>query len=129
MSAYVFTLDGTAFSSEGKFARGPITPIQPQVWSTQRSIGATGQDADIETFRGLGSSRWNFKDVFCTTAERDKLISVFNAQATSPSTTVTWKTPQDSTGFPVQIRDLEVDYSDPLPRSLFRCSFTLVRRG
>lgn len=129
MSTYVFTLDGLAFASRGKFSRGPIVPIQPQVWSTQRPIGATGQDADIETFRGLGSSRWEFKDVMCDTTERDKLISVFNAQAASPSTTVTWKTPQDSTGFPVQIRDLEVDYENPGWDSLFRCSFALVRRG
>lgn len=129
MSAYVFTLDGLAFSSEGKFSKGPVVPIQPQVWSTQRPIGATGQDADIETFRGLGSSRWSFKDVMCDTTERDKLIAVFNAQASAPSTTVTWKTPQDATGFAVQIRNLEVAYDEPGPRSLFRCSFDLVRRG
>lgn len=129
MATYVFTLDGLAFASRGKFSRGPIVPIQPQVWSTQRPIGASGQDADIETFRGLGSSRWSFKNVWCDTTERDKLISVFNAQASSPSTTVTWKTPQDSTGFPVQIRNLEVEYETPLHDSLFRCSFDLVRRG
>ncbi len=129
MSAYVFTLDGLAFASRGKFSRGPIVPIQPQIWATQSPIGASGQNADVETFVGLKSSRWNFKDVWCDTTEKDKLVSVYNAQASSPSTTVTWKTPQDSTGFPVQIRDLEVEYETPLHDSLFRCSFTLVRRG
>ena len=128
-TAYVFTLDGLAFAHRGHFSKGPIVPIQPQVWSTQAPIGASGQDADVETFVGLKSSRWVFRDVWCDTTEKDKLVSVFNAQASAPSTTVTFKTPQDSTGFPVQMRDLEVDYEDPLPRSLFRCSFTLVRRG
>lgn len=128
-TTYIFTLDGLAFAHRAHFSRGPIVPIQPQVWSTQTPIGATGEDADIETFVGLKSSRWKFDDVMCDTTEKNKLVSVYTAQVASPSTTVVWKTPQDSTGFPVQIRDLEVDYEDPGWDSLFRCSFALVRRG
>ncbi len=124
MSAYVFTLDGLAFSNLARFFRGPAIYHQPQRWSEMHPIGHTGTDATVMTFLGLDSQRWECKDVLCSTAEKDKLLSVYNAR-----TAVVFKTPQDSTGINVIMPRLQIEYSEPGPRSLFRCDFTLVQRA
>ena len=125
MSAYVFTLDGLAFSSEAKFFRGPAIYHQPQRWSEMKPIGHTGTDATILTFLGLESQRWECgRGSRFTTAEKDKLLAVYNAR-----TAVVFKTPQDSTGVNVIMTRLVVEYAEPAPRSLFQCEFTLVRRA
>ena len=124
MSAYVFTLDGLAFGPRARFFRGPAIYHQPQRWSEQNAIGHTGTDATIMTFIGLESQRWECKDVLCSTTEKDKLLAVYNGRLA-----VVFKTPQDSTGVNVLMPKLEVEYGEPGPSSLFKCSFTLVRRA
>ena len=125
MSAYVFTLDGLAFASEAKFWRGPGIYHQPQRWSEQNPIGHTGLDATILTFIGLESQRWECgKGARFTTAEKDKLLTVYNGRVA-----VVLKTPQDSTGINVIMPKLAVTYDEPGPRSLFLCEFTLVQRA
>ncbi len=125
MSAYVFTLDGLAFSSEAKFFKGPAIYHQPQKWSEFNPIGHTGTDATILTFIGLESQRWECgKGARFTTAEKDKLLSVYNGRVA-----VVFKTPQDSTGVNVIMTRLEIEFAEPAPRSLFRCNFTLTRRA
>ena len=125
MSTYVFTLDGLAFASDARFFRGPAIYHQPQKWSEFTPIGHTGTDATILTFTGLESQRWECgKGARFTTAEKDKLLSVYNAR-----TAVVFKTPQDSTGVNVIMTKLQVEYAEPGPSSLFLCEFTLVRRA
>ena len=124
MSAYVFTLDGLAFGEQARFFRGPAIYHQPQRWSEFHPIGHTGTDATILTFTGLDSQEWDCKSVRCSTAEKDKLLSVYNAR-----TAVVFKTPQDSTGVNVIMTRLKIEYETPGPRSLFLCDFTLVRRA
>ena len=125
MSTYVFTLDGLAFSSNARFFRGPAIYHQPQRWSEFTPIGHTGTDATILTFLGLESQRWECgRDARFTTAEKDKLVSVYNGR-----TAVVFKTPQDSTGVNVVMTRLQVEYAEPAPRGLFSCEFTLVRRA
>ena len=124
MSAYVFTLDGLAFGEQARFFRGPAIYHQPQRWSEMTPIGHTGIDATIMTFIGLESQKWECKDVRCSTAEKDKLLAVYNGRVA-----VVFKTPQDSTGINVILNPLKVEYAEPGPRSLFMCSFTLTRRA
>lgn len=125
MSTYVFTLDGLAFASDARFFRGPAIYHQPQKWSEFHPIGHTGVDATIETFLGLESQVWECgKDARFTTAEKDKLLAVYNARAA-----VVFKTPQDSTGVNVLMTKLKIEYAEPGPSSLFLCEFTLVRRA
>lgn len=125
MSAYVFTLDGQAFSSEAKFFRGPAIYHQPARWSQFKPIGHTGTDATILTFIGLESQVWECgRGARFTTAEKDKLLAVYNAR-----TAVVFKTPQDSTGVNVIMTRLKIIDATPAPRSLFQCEFTLVRRA
>jgi len=124
VSTYVFTLDGLAFSSRAKFFRGPAIYHQPQRWSEFVPIGSTAIDATVMTFMGLESQRWECgRDGLFTTAEKDKLLAVYNGRVA-----VVWKTPQDSTGINVIMPRLQVEYAEPGPDSLFRCEFTLVRR-
>lgn len=125
MSNYVFTLDGTAFSNNARFFRGPAIYHQPQRWSEMTPIGHTGTDATVLTFIGLESQRWECgKGARFTTAEKDKLLAVYNARIA-----VVFKTPQDSTGVNVIMTRLQIEDQEPGPRSVFLCEFTLVRRA
>lgn len=126
---YVFTLDSLAFGARAQFFKGPAIYHQPQRWSEMKAIGHTGVDATILTFIGLESQRWECtgvdgSGVMCSTAEKDKLVAVYNAR-----TAVTFKTPQDSTGVSVIMTKLEIGYGEPGPNSMFLCKFTLVRRA
>jgi len=125
MSTYVFTLDGLAFASDARFFRGPAIYHQPQRWSEMVPIGHTGIDATITTFMGLESQRWECGNgARFTTAEKDKLLAVYNARVA-----VVWKTPQDATGINVLMPRLRIEDQEPGPSSLFLCQFTLVRRA
>src|SRR5574338_1186992 len=120
--AYTFTLDGTAFSDYGKFARGPIEYVQPQRWAQADALGATGTDATIIQFVGLKSQTWTFEPR-CNATEKNKLKSVYTGRAA-----VVLKTPQDSTGINVVMTDLQIQYTEPIEGSRFLCKFTLVQR-
>ncbi|MDP9192306.1 MAG: hypothetical protein M3P06_11465 [Acidobacteriota bacterium] len=125
MSTYVFTLDGLAFASDARFFRGPAIYHQPQIWAKQKFIGHTGVDATGMQFLGLESQEWKCgKGARFTTAEKDKLVSVYNGRIP-----VVWKTPQDATGINVVLLDLVVEDQEPGPSGLFLCTFTLVRRA
>lgn len=121
-NAYVFTLDGTAFSTYGKFARGPLEYVQPQKWAQADVLGATGTDATILQFVGLKSQSWTF-EARCSASEKNKLKSVYAGRAA-----VVLKTPQDSTGINVIMTDLQIQYTEPIENSLFLCKFTVVQR-
>ena len=125
MSAYVFTLDGLAFATEAKFFRGPAIYHQPQKWVEMDFIGNTAVDATGLMFTGLSSQKWKCgRGARFTSTEKDKLLSVYNGR-----TAVVFKTPQDSTGVNVIMTELEIEYEEPNPRSLYGCTFTLVRRA
>ncbi len=103
-------------------ARGPIIYAQPQRWSEFNPIGKSDTGATILTFLGLESQRWTFVSR-AVTATKDKLLAVYSAR-----TAVTLKTPQDAGGISVLMRNLVIQYIEPIEDGKFLCTFELVRR-
>lgn len=117
--AYIFTLDGLAFTDKGKHARGPIVYVSKRNWVEHDVLGG---DHSVWQMMGRKSQRWNL-EARCNTTERDKLIEVYEGEIP-----VLWQTPQDATGINVLMPELEIEYREPIERGLYFCQFMLVHR-
>ena len=120
-TAYVFDLDGYEFPRGDVPARGPIVTFSPQRWSKQDVVG-TADPGTILTLIGTSSQEWTFTS-HAVTATKDKLLAVYAA-----GIPVTLKTPQDTTGFSVQMTRLVIQYDEPIENGKFLCEFDLVAR-
>lgn len=116
---YTFTLDGQTFN---RMSRGPIEEFATQRWQESKVLG-DANPGTVLTFIGTESQRWPFRGVRCTTAQKDKLKTVYSGRVP-----VLFKTPQNGTGFNVVLTGLVVRHQTPLSNSLFECDFDLTAR-
>lgn len=120
-TTYDFILNGYTFPRGDVPARGPFIEFSPQRWSEQDVLG-TGDPGTILTMLGTQSQKWTFVS-HAVTATKDALLAVYNGQVA-----VTFKTPQNTTGFDVIMTRLVIEYAEPIENGKFLCEFDLVKR-
>lgn len=123
MAHYLFTLDGYNFPDTEEPALGPFVYLQPRKYSVMTPIGSGAVDADIITYLGLGSQKWDLVSR-ASSATKDKLLAVYNA-----GIAVVFKTPQDTTGINVLMTKLEIAYASSPAYTKYLCNFQLTRRA
>lgn len=100
---------------------GELHDVQPQKWSEFEPIGAS-TPGTLLTYLGSPSIKMRLHCVL-TTASKNSLKSIFNARAT-----VTWITPDDATGYLVQMTEFTAAKTRSIRgTSRWDCWFTIVK--
>lgn len=119
--AAVYALGSLTFPSSEQPTEGAQEWVQPQKWVEFEPIGASAPGT-LLTYISSPSIKQTFT-CYLTNASRNTITTIFNARAA-----VTWTTPDDGTGYSVQMTSLScVRDRSTRGTGRWKTTFTIVK--